>query len=301
MQALALGKPVQWSSDPTALPAASRLTPLANDPPTPSSSASQSEVSSTRAGWTDDGPLTPPHPCPWLASGLPATLTSESRPVHHPLSFLLLYFSAVTTPFSGSGLIRLGDGHTCLPHPLISTGLERSLAPVPSPPVLDNVPSSIGAISPSNGPTPDPFKSKTARPRTPFKSNLGMSLSETGSQQLHAVTLVQFGGLLSRLTLVFHRNFALHAKVNSRCPNLYLPTSPVPNGSNDIPSLLFWRRALALVLLFWRRALARHDILNFRRAGKLSPHPKSSMDCGNWRGHAGERKRLWREHPTPVA
>ena len=163
---------ISRSAGPTALPSASRLTPLANDPP--SSSASQSEVSSTRAGWTDDGPLTPPHPCPWLASGLPAPLTSESRPVHHPLSFLLLYFSAVTTPFSGSGLIHLGDGRTCLPHPLISTGLERSLAPVPPPPVLDNVPSSIGAISPPNGPAPDPFKSKTARPRTPFKSKLGM-------------------------------------------------------------------------------------------------------------------------------
>ena len=60
--ALALGEPVQWSSDPTALPAASRLTPLANDPPTPSSSASQPKVSSTRTGWTDEGSLPPPDP-----------------------------------------------------------------------------------------------------------------------------------------------------------------------------------------------------------------------------------------------
>ena len=41
-------------------PAASRLTPLANDPPTPSSSASQSKVSSTRTGWTGEGSLSPP-------------------------------------------------------------------------------------------------------------------------------------------------------------------------------------------------------------------------------------------------
>ena len=36
-----------------------------------------------------------------------------------------------------------------------------------------------GNITP-NGPAPDPLKSKLARPRTPFKSKLGMSLSETG-------------------------------------------------------------------------------------------------------------------------
>ena len=58
--ALALGEPVHWSSDPTALPAASRLPPLANDPPT--SSASQSKVSSTRTGWTDEGSLPSPDP-----------------------------------------------------------------------------------------------------------------------------------------------------------------------------------------------------------------------------------------------
>ena len=167
------------------------------------------------------------------------------------------------------------------PRPLISTGLERSQAPVPPPAGLGQ----CAVVDRGNITPNDP-------PRTLFKSKLGMSLSETGMLQLHAVTLVQFGGLLSRLTLVFHRIFALHAKVNSRCPNLYLPISPVPNGSSDIPVYFSGDGLWPPVLLFWRRALARHDILNFRRAGELSPHPKSSMDCGNWRGRAGERKRL---------